>query len=103
MNNRNVVIEAGMKTAFGVIQGGGLGYLMGTFMESSAKTLNAQGGNASSMVAQMQAAGGGAAFTVASGNYSVPAVLNSALLLGLVTGGFYKVRPALQLDPLLFS
>eukprot|EP00210_Caulerpa_lentillifera_P002497 g2394.t1 len=133
VNNQNVVVEAFMKTAFGVLQGGGLGYLMGALMESSAKTMNNPGSGASPMMAQMQAAGGpigqakslaalcgvssglsvvlkkmrdgkddvwtqmiasaggGAAFTVASGTYSVPAIVNSALVLGLVTGGFYKV------------
>eukprot|EP00210_Caulerpa_lentillifera_P004697 g4481.t1 len=133
VNNQNVFLEAGFKTAFGVVQGGGLGYLMGTLMESSAKNMKTQGAAMSPMMAQMQAAGGpigqakglaalcgvsgglnvilkrlrngkediwtqmgsaaggGAAFTIASGTYSVPAVMNSALVLGLVTGGFYKL------------
>jgi len=37
------------------------------------------------------AAGGGAAFTIANGNYSVPAIANSALVLGLFTGAITKV------------
>jgi len=44
------------------------------------------------------AAGGGAAFTLASGTYNVPAVVNSAVLLGLVTGGFYKVNPTIRIE-----
>lgn len=43
----------------------------------------------------ISAGGGGAAYTLASGNFSVPSVLNTALLLGLVSGGFYKVWSSL--------
>lgn len=39
----------------------------------------------------ISAGGGGAAYTIASGNFSIPSVANTALLLGLVSGGFYKV------------
>ena len=45
------------------------------------------------------AAGGGAAFTIASGNYSVPAVVNSALVLGLFTGAATKVL--ISVDPVM--
>ena len=45
------------------------------------------------------AAGGGAAFTIASGNYSVPAVVNSALVLGLFTGAATKVQ--ISFDPVV--
>jgi len=58
VNNRNVVVEAILKSTFGAVQGGGLGYLMGTLMESSAKTMNTPGAAASPMMTQMQAAGG---------------------------------------------
>ncbi|CAD7704004.1 unnamed protein product [Ostreobium quekettii] len=44
------------------------------------------------------AAGGGAAFTIASGNTGVGAIVNTSLMLGLFTGAFYKFGEMFKSD-----
>ena len=54
VNKNHPAVEVALKTAFGAVQGGALGYFMGMLMQSSAESLKQNGGGVNPMMAQMQ-------------------------------------------------
>ncbi|GMH35998.1 hypothetical protein BSKO_03866 [Bryopsis sp. KO-2023] len=141
MQKQSPPVEVAIGTFFGCLQGGVLGYAMGSLTKNSMATMqnNPAAAAANPMASQFtqmggvwgqarglaalcgvsaglsitlkkwrgkedvwtqmgSAAGGGAAFTIASGNLSIPAIVNTSLLLGLVSGGFYKLSESFKGD-----